>query len=114
MRSKAVMTGSAETASSGPSSRSAIFFFRCAALNLLVFLTPSWGLDPQLTIRQYLHTRWIQEEASDFPEVRALAQTADGYLWLGTTRGLQRFDGLRSVPWEPPTGEKALGVIRSL
>jgi PAS domain S-box-containing protein len=35
----------------------------------------------------------------------AVAQTPDGYLWLGTEFGLYRFDGVRAVPWQPPTGQ---------
>jgi ligand-binding sensor domain-containing protein len=31
----------------------------------------------------------------------AIAQTADGYLWIGTQTGLLRFDGIRFVPWTP-------------
>ncbi|MBV8630058.1 MAG: hypothetical protein JOZ83_03985 [Silvibacterium sp.] len=33
-----------------------------------------------------------------------MAQTPDGYLWLGSEFGLYRFDGVRSVRWEPPAG----------
>jgi ligand-binding sensor domain-containing protein len=46
----------------------------------------------------------------------AIAQTADGYLWVGTPAGLVRFDGVRFdgvrfdgvrfVPWASPKGEK--------
>ena len=36
----------------------------------------------------------------------AMAQTPDGYLWLGTEFGLFRFDGLHAVPWQPPVGQK--------
>jgi len=28
-----------------------------------------------------------------------IAQTSDGYLWLGTEFGLLRFDGVRTTPW---------------
>ena len=41
-------------------------------------------------------------QASDAPEintVEALRQTRDGFLWLGTPRGLVRFDGLRFQPF---------------
>jgi signal transduction histidine kinase/ligand-binding sensor domain-containing protein len=34
-----------------------------------------------------------------------MAQTVDGYLWLGTTSGLVRFDGVRFVDFEPPPGQ---------
>ena len=38
-------------------------------------------------------------------EVNALAQTTDGYLWLGTATGLFRFDGIRFQPYKPQSGQ---------
>jgi len=38
-------------------------------------------------------------------QVHALAQTTDGYLWLGTATGLFRFDGIRFQPYEPSSGQ---------
>jgi signal transduction histidine kinase/ligand-binding sensor domain-containing protein len=67
------------------------------------------ALDPTLAVSQYLHTSWTQEEGTDLPGVQAIAQTPDGYLWLGTNMGLIRFDGMRFVQWEPPNGEKLPG-----
>ena len=32
--------------------------------------------------------------------VSAMVQDADGYLWLGTTSGVMRFDGARFTPWD--------------
>jgi len=40
----------------------------------------------------------------------AIAQTTDGYLWIGTQHGLLRFDGVRFVPWEPRLGDQALSL----
>src|SRR5262249_59633827 len=37
--------------------------------------------------------------------IGSFAQTADGYIWLGTEFGLLRFDGVRTVPWQPPQGQ---------
>ena len=37
--------------------------------------------------------------------IHAIAQTPDGYLWLGTEFGLFRFDGVRAVPWQPPADQ---------
>jgi signal transduction histidine kinase len=34
-----------------------------------------------------------------------MAQTTDGYLWIGTDAGLSCFDGVRFVPWTAPLGE---------
>ncbi|MBV8573142.1 MAG: hypothetical protein JO319_21180, partial [Acidobacteriaceae bacterium] len=36
---------------------------------------------------------------------RAIVQSPDGYLWLGTEFGLVRFDGVRFVPWRAPAGQ---------
>jgi ligand-binding sensor domain-containing protein/signal transduction histidine kinase len=38
---------------------------------------------------------WQKEQGLTHSPVRALTQTRDGYLWLGTDNGLVRFDGLR-------------------
>ncbi|MGA7410674.1 MAG: two-component regulator propeller domain-containing protein, partial [Bryobacteraceae bacterium] len=37
--------------------------------------------------------------------VFAMAQTPDGYLWLGSEFGLFRFDGVHFVSWQPPAGQ---------
>src|SRR5262249_40256748 len=45
----------------------------------------------------------------------SIAQTPDGYLWLGTESGLLRFDGVRVVPWQPQGSEQLpSNYIRSL
>ena len=36
----------------------------------------------------------------------AMAQTPDGYLWLGSEFGLYRFDGVKPVIWQPPRGQQ--------
>jgi ligand-binding sensor domain-containing protein len=77
------------------------------ALGLLVAWCPSvFALDPSLDINQYAHTAWKSRDGFFDGAVLAIAQTPDGYLWLGTEFGLLRFDGVRSVPWQPPTGEQ--------
>src|SRR5262245_16077255 len=64
------------------------------------------GLDPSRKISQYGHNMWrIQDGYLPGPP-EAIAQTADGYLWIGTDAGLVRFDGVRFVAWASPTGEK--------
>jgi ligand-binding sensor domain-containing protein len=40
-------------------------------------------------------TRWTVENGLPQNSIKALAQTRDGYLWLGTLKGLVRFDGVR-------------------
>ena len=41
---------------------------------------------------------WQKDPGLPQGPVRALAQTAEGYLWVGSDEGLARFDGLRFVP----------------
>ena len=64
---------------------------------------PVHALDAQKSISQFTHTAWSAKDGIPGP-VRAIAQTQDGYLWLGTEAGLYRFDGLRFTPYEPGPG----------
>jgi len=59
------------------------------------------ALDPSLEVSQYAHTSWKISEGFGKGTIHTIAQTPDGYLWLGTEFGLFRFDGVRSVPWQP-------------
>lgn len=53
------------------------------------------ALDPNLAITQYVHTVWQSEAGLPENSVLSIAQTPDGYIWLGTEEGLVRFDGAR-------------------
>jgi len=73
------------------------------------------ALDPSLAISQYAHTAWTASEGSFKGAVYAIAQTPDGYLWIGTEFGLLRFDGIRYVTWRQPADQGLLNSdIRSL
>lgn len=61
----------------------------------------------------YAHTAWKVRDGFVKGAITSLAQTADGYLWLGTEFGLYRFDGVRAVQWQPPAGQKLPGDIVS-
>jgi signal transduction histidine kinase/ligand-binding sensor domain-containing protein len=75
----------------------------------------SFALDPALDVSQYAHTAWKIRDAFPKGIVNSIAQTPDGYLWLGTEFGLVRFDGNRAVPWHPPQGQSlASNDIRAL
>jgi signal transduction histidine kinase/ligand-binding sensor domain-containing protein len=53
--------------------------------------------DPGALLRTgyWLIKTWTTEEGLPGSDVTAIAQTPDGYLWLGTFDGLARFDGMR-------------------
>src|ERR1700761_4787003 len=53
----------------------------------------SAALDRDRTITQFAHTAWGPKDGAPSP-ITALAQTSDGYLWLGNPAGLYRFDGI--------------------
>src|SRR5262245_59686111 len=45
--------------------------------------------------REYHVTRWNSEDGLPQNLVRAILQSRNGYLWLGTQFGVARFDGIR-------------------
>lgn len=62
-------------------------------------------LDPPVQVSQYAHTSWTARDGALLGLVFSMAQTHDGYLWVGGSFGMFRFDGLRFVPWQPPKGQ---------
>jgi ligand-binding sensor domain-containing protein len=84
-------------------------FLRSLGLCLFVAMlgNSAPGLDPHKSATQFAHTAWTARDGITGP-VRAIAQTPDGYLWLGTDAGLYQFDGLRFVLWQPAFGEQLL------
>src|ERR1700687_896217 len=67
-------------------------------LSVLLSCPDAPALNPSLDISQYAHTAWTYREGFMHGAVNAIAQTPDGYLWLGTQSGVVRFDGVRAVP----------------
>jgi PAS domain S-box-containing protein len=72
---------------------------------LLAYCVRAFALDPSLDVSQYAHNAWKIREGFTKGRINAITQTPDGYLWLGTDFGLYRFDGVRNVLWEPPSGQ---------
>src|SRR5262245_2822154 len=71
---------------------------------LVVLVTGSFAAvaqadDPVTRLSQYAHTAWRVQDGSLSGPPTAIAQTSDGYLWIGTSTGLLHFDGVRFVPW---------------
>jgi ligand-binding sensor domain-containing protein len=61
-------------------------------------VTDARALDPNHLPSQYVREQWTTESRFPGGAVNGIAQTADGYLWIGTDRGLIRFDGLDFRP----------------
>ena len=45
-------------------------------------------------------TSWMLADGIPIGPVSAMVQDSEGYLWLGTTSGVVRFDGARFTPWD--------------
>jgi ligand-binding sensor domain-containing protein len=75
---------------------------------LLCLVNTAFGLDPTRRISQYVHDKWGEDKGFIGGRIYAIRQSADGYLWIGTERGLVRFDGSnfiliqRPLPDSPP------------
>lgn len=71
---------------------------------LLPSLSEARAFDTQRSLQQLRHTAWTSREGAP-AEIWTLAQTSDGYLWLGTGAGLYRFDGASFEKFQPIKGE---------
>jgi signal transduction histidine kinase/streptogramin lyase len=82
---------------------------RQISLNLLICLlivfcsVPAFALDRDRSILQFHHTAWSVNDGAP-SEISALAQTEDGYLWIGSPQGLFRFDGVKFEEYKPQPG----------
>lgn len=66
---------------------------------LFAFSSTALALDPAQHLTQYGHTAWRVRDGSFAAPPTAIAQTTDGYLWIGSEAGLLRFDGIRFEQW---------------
>ena len=57
--------------------------------------------DSERGLSQYLRDQWGSDRKFPGGPVSAITQSADGYLWIGSEKGLVRFDGLTFRLFEP-------------
>jgi PAS domain S-box-containing protein len=69
----------------------------------------SFGQTPASGNVQVGHDSWTFKEGAP-ADVECLAQTHDGFLWLGGQGGLFRFDGTRFEPFSSPFGDPLLST----
>src|SRR5277367_5600732 len=65
---------------------------------LACLATDARALHPNRLPSQYVRQQWTAEAGFPGGAVNGIAQTADGYRWIGTDRGLIRFDGFNFRP----------------
>lgn len=81
----------------------------CLLLSPLLMCAPLFAIDRDLRIDQLYHTAWTHKDGAP-TQIRTLAQTIDGFLWIGDATGLYRFDGVRFELYEPPSGQILPGI----
>ncbi|MGH8176484.1 MAG: two-component regulator propeller domain-containing protein [Steroidobacter sp.] len=72
----------------------------CAWAALVVAAPAALALSPIKAPSQYVLDTWQIAEGLPQNSPLSLAQTHDGYLWVGTQEGLARFDGARFVVFD--------------
>jgi ligand-binding sensor domain-containing protein/signal transduction histidine kinase len=82
-----------------------------AAILVFCALPCAKALSPNKTLSQYILDRWGEEQGFTGGPIYAIAQTRDGYLWLGAERGLIRFDGLAFQLYPAANGSPAGPVL---
>ncbi|WP_306392253.1 sensor histidine kinase [Telluria beijingensis] len=81
---------------------------RCLPLACLAG-APALALDPNLRLANYHHTTWTAKEGAP-ARIGTMAQTRDGWLWLGTQSGLYRFDGITFSKFVAVDGSRLLAT----
>jgi ligand-binding sensor domain-containing protein/signal transduction histidine kinase len=83
-----------------------------------LLLCGSWttlAFDSRTELSQFSHEAWLTEHGLPQNTVHAIAQTRDGYIWIGTEEGLARFDGVRFTVFDKQnTPEFKSNYIRTL
>jgi ligand-binding sensor domain-containing protein len=73
-----------------------------AAVGLSIVLTmapgPAHALDPHQPATSYIRTTFTVEDGLSSNVVNTIVQTRNGFLWIGTDAGLNRFDGRHFTP----------------
>src|ERR1043165_4021402 len=91
----------------------------CLQFAFLLLLLSGAGsanaLVPRRELSQFGHEVWLTENGLPQNTVHAIAQTPDGYIWIGTEEGLARFDGVKFTVFDKQnTPEIKSNYIRSL
>jgi signal transduction histidine kinase/ligand-binding sensor domain-containing protein len=91
-----------------------VFACLCAWLRIIEG-TAAEALNPEQKIAQYSLAQWGHRDGLPSTTIYVVAQTPDGFLWLGTSDGLVRFDGLRfvQVPLSK-TSDRVFGRVQAL
>lgn len=90
--------------------RSALLFVLCWGRGSATL----FALDPHRLPTQYARAVWTEAQGLPQDYIQAIAQTSDGYLWLGTDEGLTRFDGYDFVTFTKEMGALPSNTVTTL
>jgi len=79
--------------------------FRASMLLLGALAVRALALDPWQPVGSYSRTRFTKEDGLPSSTVNVVLQTRNGFLWVGTSSGLARFDGTHftTIEFSPQT-----------
>lgn len=86
-------------------------------LSMLLCITVSMSHaqeTPATLAREYGIDHWGEKEGLTHPRIKSVMQTRDGYLWLGTSAGLARFDGITFTSFNMQTGSLRENIVTGL
>ena len=96
--------------------RPAACFILAVLAGLVMPRERAFALVPGRALHHYNCFSWTYQNGLPVRNVRALAQTPEGYLWLGTEKGLIRFDGVKfefaGVPHGPGLRSTTVQFLR--
>jgi diguanylate cyclase (GGDEF)-like protein len=69
------------------------------------------ALNPKRNIDQYFHDAWTSQRGLPGEAVYQILQSSDGYLWLRTSAGLVRFDGVQFALMDAVIGNEPVKAI---
>ncbi|HEV2173263.1 MAG TPA: two-component regulator propeller domain-containing protein, partial [Nitrospira sp.] len=87
---------------------------RSLLLEIAVFaslIAPLKALNPSRNLDQYYHETWTSQRGLPGEAVYQILQSSDGYLWLRTSAGLVRFDGVQFVMMDDALGHEPVKAI---
>ncbi|MEP7305506.1 MAG: two-component regulator propeller domain-containing protein [Acidobacteriota bacterium] len=93
------MTTFADTAVREHRLKNARWRLHALVVGVFIMAGPARVLGAELPLDNYALTAWTTEKGLPPGDVLAMTQDLDGYLWLGTSAGLVRFDGFQFVTW---------------
>jgi signal transduction histidine kinase/ligand-binding sensor domain-containing protein len=93
--------------------RSQSIFLWVVASSFALVSPSLFAIDPHQSLAQLYHSSWGAKQGVS-GDVIALAQTTDGYLWVGTTDGLLRFDGISFEQFRPENGSLLATSVSTL